>query len=73
MHKFFIKEYKCIEKEKKVIRYITDDLELFSDDSNEEESSFNKCVKKLNYKLNSFKLSLFLKLSLRLKRSCLQH
>ena len=32
----FLRECKYIEKEKKWIRYITDDLKTFSDDSDEE-------------------------------------
>ena len=34
--KFFYKECKYIGKEKKVIRHITDDLEIYSDESNKE-------------------------------------
>ena len=36
----FLKECKCIEKEKKVVRYINDDLKIYSDDS--DEDNFNK-------------------------------
>ena len=36
-HQVFFKEYKCIVK-KKVIRYITDHLEIFSNDSDKESS-----------------------------------
>ena len=34
----FLEEYNYIVKEKKVNRYITDDLEIFSDDSDKENS-----------------------------------
>ena len=32
----FLKKSKCVEKIKKVIRHITDDLEIYSGDSDEE-------------------------------------
>ena len=41
----FLREYKYIEKVKKGIRHINDDLEI-SSDSEEECSSFNKCLKR---------------------------
>ena len=34
----FLKEYKCIVEEENVIRFITDDLEISSDDSHKENS-----------------------------------
>ena len=37
----FLVECKCIGKEKKVIRYITDDLEISSDDSEKEDSKIS--------------------------------
>ena len=40
----FLKESKYIEKEKYVIRYITDNVETFSDDSEEEYFTFNKNI-----------------------------
>ena len=36
IRKYFQKNYKYIEKEKKLIRYVTDDLEISFDDSDEE-------------------------------------
>ena len=44
----FLKEYKCTGKEKKVTTYITDDLEISSDDSDKE-----------NLKKNNFKNDVF--------------
>ena len=34
----FLEEYKCIVEEENVIRFITDDLEISSDDSHKENS-----------------------------------
>ena len=48
----FLKTWECIEKEKKVIRYITDDLKS-SDNSNEfdeEESTIKHNDKVFSYK-----------------------
>ena len=35
VHKCFLNERKCIEKERKVVRYITEDLQISSDDSDD--------------------------------------
>ena len=43
----FSKECKYIEKEKKVVRYIANNLEIVFDDSDEEQLSFNKLAKKV--------------------------
>ena len=40
----FLKECKYTEKEAKVVRYITNDLEIFSDDSDKEQFSFNERI-----------------------------
>ena len=47
-HQVFLEEYKYIVKEKKVNRYITDDLEIFSDfdkENSDKEDSKRRLVK----------------------------
>ena len=46
LSKCFRENINTLKEKKKMIRYITDDLEISPGDSEEEIFSFNKCVKK---------------------------